>query len=276
MTLSAPRRPLSRRSFVAALIACALALPALAGDTVPLVRTGHFSLVVDGAADPDARIFLSKRGKPRLLIDADAIAGPLVVAVAERKALLVDATRLAGADLAADRIDVPAEALDAGGEGAVPVTPGRGGVSIALGGLTLEIGQAEPLVGALTADDLLKKLPEYRRNKAAYEPKPAAIEALKQVGEPLTVDVVFGSWCPHCEQVVPRLLSVIEKAGNPNLTFRFHGVTRAFTADPTARQFRASSLPTVVLSRGTLEVGRLEGPVLDVPETALVSALGDE
>jgi thiol-disulfide isomerase/thioredoxin len=259
-------------------ICLTILLPIAAGATaiaedVPFALTSHFQLRVDGTLDEAALLYLTQRGAPRLLVVSERLEDTVVVAAGAKKAMaLGDAA--GGADaIGADTIALDAGSLAVSDGAAVDVKIQRGAVFFGWQGRQVALEPSEPLTGALTRGDLLSSLPEYRRNAALYDPSVGAVRLLSQIDRPTQIEVFFGSWCPHCEQVVPRLLKVLDVLGNENIEVSFYGLPRGFSDDPMARQNGVKGLPTAIVRRDGQVVGRLEGPLFNEPEQALAATL---
>jgi thiol-disulfide isomerase/thioredoxin len=137
-------------------------------------------------------------------------------------------------------------------------------------GTTLKMTASPPILGDKTLDEMLAAMPDYRRSAARYTPDAAALERLRRAKEPAEVLVFFGSWCAHCEQVIPRLVRVLQDARGAPLQVVFHGVPPPGGAkDPMADALGVRGLPTGIVRRDGKEVARLEGPEWNAPETAL-------
>ena len=139
-------------------------------------------------------------------------------------------------------------------------------------GLTMTVKEGPPLLGDRTLDELIAALPEYRRDAARYTPDPAALETLRRVKQPTELLVFFGSWCPHCELAVPRLVRVLEDVHGAPLAVTFHGVPHdGWASDPMAENLRITGLPTVIVRRDSKEVARMEGDQWAAPEKSLAA-----
>jgi thiol-disulfide isomerase/thioredoxin len=84
----------------------------------------------------------------------------------------------------------------------------------------------------------------------------------------VSVRVVFGSWCPHCKMHVPQLLAVERALRGSGIAFSYHGIAQDWK-DPEVQKLGVKALPTVVVSRGGKEVGRLVGTSWEAPESFL-------
>ena len=106
------------------------------------------------------------------------------------------------------------------------------------------------LRGLRKGADLLASIPEYVRNSKGYTPNAAAIAALKKADrKPVTVHVVFGSWCPHCRQHVPLMLRVENEVKNPNIKFEYYGIDNPPDGwkDPEVKRLGIKGIPTAIV-----------------------------
>lgn len=235
-----------------------------------MLTTGRYQLVVGGERDEDAVFYLTRVGPPQLLVVSEKLAGPVLFTSKDRRAAAVATERLVRGG---EDVDLIVLKSDQGETASAPMKLEGRNIIARVGGASLTIEPRDAMVGEIETEKLLSEFPEYRRNSVAYEPALGDVKALAAVETATEFDVFFGSWCPHCEKVIPRLIRVIEEIDNPKLSFRFRGLPKQFADDPLARQFRVTGLPTIVMKRGDEEVGRLEGRMLHAPESALTTAL---
>jgi thiol-disulfide isomerase/thioredoxin len=188
--------------------------------------------------------------------------GPLV-------ARLIDPARISH-----DPGDSDVIRVDTGGsqEDFLTVRPEGSSLIVERDGRTMTLKESPPLLGDRTLDQLVEALPEYRRNAARYTPDPAALERLRGVKQPTELLVFFGSWCPHCEQAVPRLVRVLEDVQGAPIEVTFHGVPHDdWGSDPVAEGLRITGIPTLIVRRDSKEVGRMEGEQWVAPEKSLAT-----
>jgi len=70
----------------------------------------------------------------------------------------------------------------------------------------------------LTADQLLKKYGKFQSKYQEYTPSEEAIARLRSIKQPLTLWLVYGTWCHDSEREVPLIIKLLKQANNPNLT----------------------------------------------------------
>lgn len=233
--------------------------------------SGHNQLRVNDQLAPDARFYRNTEGVPRLLVVAPGLKEAFLIASgAKPTASLVDPAQIGPASDDADAVMVPASPASVR---PMPVILDGLQMRITFGASRLVVEAREPLLGELKPDEILAYMPEYRRNCAAYQPGRGDLRLLETLSQPTDVEIFFGTWCPHCEQMVPRLLRVIQQLSNPNLKFHFHGLPVKLSDDPLARQYKVDAIPTGVIRRGTETVARLEAQDWRAPESALATLL---
>lgn len=122
-----------------------------------------------------------------------------------------------------------------------------------------KILRVPPIIGPTTPDDILRQLPAYRKGMDEYRPALESVSALKGVRQKVTVEVWFGSWCPHCRVVVPRFLKVMQAAANTNIAVAYHGVPHEFGTYTPAMAKDVKGLPTFIFTKDGKELGRIRG-----------------
>jgi thiol-disulfide isomerase/thioredoxin len=233
-----------------------VAVPALAqGPPAPPSRpwTENFDYTVEvnGAISPSARLFNAK-GRPAMLLMCPELGGTVVIDLQQRQVrqIPVEAFR-----------ELPEGAGIEVAEGAVegapaPYTMDGETVIFYWEGKRAKIIRKPPMVGEVTLDELLARLPIYRKGMDAYDPPTSDVSYLKGYELPVKVHVFFGSWCPHCRQTVPRFLKSLEAAGNDHISLAFTGVPPQFREYPPARDKQVKGVPTFIVYDGDREIGR--------------------
>ena len=72
-------------------------------------------------------------------------------------------------------------------------------------------------------------------------------------------NVKNGSWCPHCQEAVPRVMKVDERLKGSRIRFEYYGLPYKFSKDPETSRAKITHVPTAVVFRGGWEIGRLAG-----------------
>ena len=121
---------------------------------------------------------------------------------------------------------------------------------------------ATPLVwvGHVEETDLVDKLPGFARNRDAYQPNSVILSRIEDLNPSLNLVCFFGTWDPLSEEVVPRLLRIIQLSYLPEVSLNLVGVDRELKDKAGMAEFhRVQGLPTILfLSRGH-ELGRIVG-----------------
>ncbi len=110
---------------------------------------------------------------------------------------------------------------------------------------------------------------DYVRAAAAYSPSRPILERLRSESRAVTVEVYFGSWCPFCQQVLPRIMRVGEELAGSNIRVDYYGLPRGFGSDPKASALKITGVPTGVVFIGGREAGRITGNAWKIPELSL-------
>jgi thiol-disulfide isomerase/thioredoxin len=130
-----------------------------------------------------------------------------------------------------------------------------------------------PLLGMHRAEEVTAHNPEYLPRAAAYTPNAQAVAALKKEQRPVTVRIFFGSWCPHCREMVPHAIKLEQLLKGTTIHFEYFGLPPRFGSDSAARNNAITGVPTGIVYVAGKEVGRLIGITWSSPETTLVTIL---
>lgn len=267
----------SSRSFAAA-AALAVALGSAAGaqeipaDSVlrDFEPTGDYLLSIDGEEATDARLYRSQRAGSALLVESSELSSPIVVLPRDRAVKSVPEVKVVHRE--GGTVDVLADAdLSPLGDFRIE---GRD-VVFSVDGEAVRIGERPPLLGLQGVEEMFGYSSEYRYRADAYEPSAAMLRRLGEMGGSGTVRVFFGSWCPYCKEMVPRILRVAEELDGGPLEFEFFGLPRSFGSVPEAKREGITGVPTGVVYRNGDEVGRIEGADWKIPELSLKRILLD-
>jgi thiol-disulfide isomerase/thioredoxin len=266
-----------RRTLAALLLAAAAAVPAALparAQAVPsdavmrgFQRTGDYVLLVNGQEDKGAEIYQNDK-IPAYLILPTALPSPVLLTPRAGSVETVNLMKVAKqkdgtVDLLADAVLAPQGKFQILGEKVAFTSEGK----------AASLSPNPPLLGLKKNAELKAHNPVYARTAQSYTPNPAAIAALKEEAQPVTVRVFFGSWCPHCRQHVPLLLKVEDQLGASKIHFEYYGLPRDFK-DPEAKRMKITGVPTAVVYVNGRETGRMQTNDWAAPEVSLSRVLG--
>ncbi len=129
------------------------------------------------------------------------------------------------------------------------------------------------LTGLFGAAGLRENSVKYADRADYYEPSEELLEKLRSEGRDVRVRVFFGTWCPACGQMVPRILKVAEALEGSPLEFEFYGLPKGFSGEPEAEAYDVHSVPTGVVFVDGREAGRIAGTQWRSPEAAITAIL---
>jgi thiol-disulfide isomerase/thioredoxin len=257
-----------------AALCAAAASPAQAQDAPRFLLSGHYQLKLNDKPAKDARFYQIVGGVPKLIVVSTDLGQPVLVTAGEKTAVPFDAARLTPVPGDADSLTLAASS-SAGAPSAVTIDGMK--LKFAVGTNKVQVEPRDPLVGLVTPEQMFEFSPEYRRLAAAYKPGKGDLRLLETLRTDAEVDVFFGSWCPHCEQSIPKLLRVLSDLKNPKLHVRFHAVPNKIDEDPVARQLKVNAVPTGFIKFGGERTAKIEGPNWERPESTLAALLfGDD
>ncbi len=232
-------------------------------------QIGTYALELDGKDSPKAEIYKSDRSAAILVMVSD-LPSPVLLNPGTFNVETINLMKVAKQqDGSIDLLANPA--LQAQGNFEID------GENVVFGadGHRLVLKPRPPLLKLQTATALFAFSPEYGRNAKSYEPDGALVKALRSQSKPVRVLTIFGTWCPHCTQFVPRLLRVEQAIGASKIKFDYYGVQRGaeMTKDPAVAKLSIKGVPTGIVYIGDKEVGRILGNGWANPEATLQNLL---
>lgn len=261
---------MTRTARIALTLACLLgALPASAGSPVNLLLTGRYQVRLGDAVVKEAKIYRAE-GLPRMVVLAPGLDRPLLVTPGQKSANWLGAEAVLPDPDDSEGVVVDVEQISGDPLPATVVGPQ---LRVVAAKQTIVLEPKEPVLGLQTRDALLAALPEWRRNASAYKPMIGDIRLLDTLATPTEVEIFFGSWCPHCEKAVPKVLRLMQDLKTPKLVFLFHGVPTQIDNDPEARQNNVNALPTALIRQGGKVIARFDEVGWDRPEGMLAATL---
>jgi thiol-disulfide isomerase/thioredoxin len=248
---------------IAAAVCVALPARAVPSDNVlrGFLQTGDYVLLINGKVDPKAEIYVN-RNIPAYLILPSA-QSPVLITPGAGKVETVQ--RIKVAKQPDGTVDLLADAV-LSSQGKFSLAGER--VDFSSEGKKLSLSPNPPLLGLKKAADLKAHTPEYVQAAKTYTPDATSLAALKKQGKPVRVLVFFGSWCPHCKEMLPHLLRVEDEIKGARIQFDYHGIPKDFS-DPEIRRLNISEVPTALVYVNGQEIGRLTRNDWASPEIAL-------
>lgn len=140
---------------------------------------------------------------------------------------------------------------------AVKLTPAA--LTFDVNGRFVKVLPTPPLLGEVKAEDFLNLCPDFQADETNYEPDAKTVTRLANTKKQHTVEVFFGSWCPHCQKVLPKLIKSLRLADNANLHVKWIGLPRSFINEPMVKERAVRGVPTIIVLEGDHEVGRFSG-----------------
>lgn len=265
-----------RRASLVALVPLLAAVAPLAAQQIPpdpVLRDfepiGEYVLELGGVEVPGARVFLARRAGSAVLIVGQGLPGALLLSPRTKSVQRIESAKVVvGPDgfahVLADAAQVQESIYQAVGRD----------LTFTVGGKPARLKERAPLLGLHPGSDLTRYDPGYAFRSKRYTPSPAVVRAVKSsLAQPVRVRVFFGSWCPHCSQVVPKILRIADELAATPLKFEFYGLPLGFGNDPEARKANINAVPTAVLYSGGREIARIGGHEWSIPELAIKKAL---
>ena len=115
-------------------------------------------------------------------------------------------------------------------------------------------------LGEISRLEIEARFPELRVANAESVPDPYAAVALGEVEPGGAVEIYFGTWCADSRRLLPRLWLALDQLGGnpPPFAIRYIAIDRSLRqpAELLAGA-RVSHVPTVIVRRGGVEVGRI-------------------
>ncbi len=126
------------------------------------------------------------------------------------------------------------------------------------------------MVGRLTPEELLEKLPEWRSYFTAYSPDLEIIARLQAIPEEVRIEIFLGTWCPDCRQHVSAYLKLMDMVKNPLIRTTFTGIPRDRSARPPYTEDRnIERVPTFIVFFRNQEIGR----IIETPQVSVEADL---
>jgi len=227
---------------------------------------GDYQLTINGKQVP-AEIYLSQRAAA-ILVMSSAFLSPVLLTPGLGVAQTVNLMKVqkkpdGSVDLLSDAVLSTQGALDVQEEG----------IHFKADGISAALVTTPPLLGLKRADEVTAHNPEYLPRAASYTPNPQAVAALKKEPRPVIVRIFYGSWCPHCREIVPHVIKLEQQLRGAKIRFEYFGLPPNFGREQPAVQNNIKAVPTGIVYLGGKEIGRIADNAWTSPETALAAIL---
>jgi len=255
---------------VSALLLC---LAAVAGSTYAqsagisgFTPIGDYLVEIDEQDQDSAQIF-GARGARSLIIMSSELPAPLLVNLADGSVAGLQLMKVAQRDNGS--LDLLPDPI-ARQYGQYRIDGAR--IVFEVEGREVVIKPKPVLVGNRSAAEIVAYDPDYGVKRDAYVASPELIEKLRRQ-DAVRVRVYFGSWCPFCGEMVPRVLKVEQALEGSAIQFEYYGLPHQISDDSEARAMSISGVPTGIVYRGGKEIGRINGSSWQSPEQAILDIL---
>jgi len=229
-------------------------------------QTGEYILLLNGQPDAGAEIYVNRNIAAYLILPSAQ--SPILITAGAGTVETVPRSKVVRqkdgtVDLLADAVMKP--------QGKIQISDGR--VDFTAEGKKAALGPNPPLLGLKKAAELKRHTPEYVQSAKTYTPNPVSVAKLKNQAAPVRLLVFFGSWCPHCKEMLPHLLRVEDEIRGSKIQIDYRGLPRDFN-DPEAQRLQIHEVPTAIVFMNGKEIGRLTKNDWAAPEVALSVLLG--
>jgi copper chaperone CopZ len=119
-------------------------------------------------------------------------------------------------------------------------------------------GPEKMLVGKTSQGSLLRDYPAFWNGYRDYTPRKDIVERIASAKGPFDILVFFGTWCKDSVSEVPKILRILDMAGNGDLRLALYGVDRAKKEGlGMSEKFAIQRVPTTIVLRDGIELGRI-------------------
>jgi len=242
-------------------------------ETPPLssfLLQSDYLVVVDGADDAQGQVYFSQSARAYLVI-TPTLSSPVLMWPRTGNLEKVNLMK-----------------VDKQPNGSINLLPGAGTgsigrfeatqatISFEVDGHELELKTRPALLGHQDLAGMKAYSAEFVRTAEAYSPSQPILDQLRRQERDVRVRIFFGSWCPHCKRMVPRMMKVDEALAGSKIKIEYYGLPQgaAFAEDPEIQGKDITGVPTGIVYIDGKEVGRISGNAWKVPELAIKDLIG--
>ena len=230
-----------------------------------------YVLEVNGSIAGDASLYASRETRAILIVSQD-LPAPVLLWPRSRSVETLQMLKVARQEGGtAEILPDPVIAVHA------PFIIDSPRVSFLVDGVAAALAPKPPLLGLKNTSEMASYSFAYKQRASAYAPQSEVVEKLRSQNKDVRVRVFFGTWCPACGQMVPRLMRVAEGIGeDAALRVEYYGLAQgeAFSRDPEVKKFGITQVPTGVVLLDGKEIGRISGNQWRSPEARISELLG--
>jgi thiol-disulfide isomerase/thioredoxin len=243
------------------------AVAAAADRTMRFEPIGVYLLEVDGKIVEGAKMYHSSEAAA-VLVMAPQLPYPIAVVPRNKTVQKLD----------------PAE-LAAEARGALAWTPSGQQTAIAtfdlveekpvfqLQGKKVRFLDKPPLLGTRSIDEIVAYDPSYGYRKETAQVSTVYLDVLEKWPQDVVVKIFFSTQCQVCRELLPNILSTVEKLEDSKIDFEFYGMPLPASGDPLAKELQISDFPTGIVYQDGKEMGRATGHSWRMPAMAIHNAL---
>lgn len=250
----------------AALALCVVA-PATAQEFKGFVPSGEFTVKFNGEDLADSTLYHSEQSGAFLIMSPN-LKAPVLMNTRGRVAQGVSFMKVTKHEDGS--IDLLPDAVY---KTFGPLKPSGKTVSFDVDGAKMVLTTKPALLGTQNEDSLAEYNPSYAYKAAKYKADAKQITELKGEARDVTVKIFFGTWCPVCSRLVPKVMNVSETLEGSKIKFEYYGLPRMMSDDPVTDELKLRGVPTGVVYVNGKEIGRLSGQELYKPESGLQKVL---
>lgn len=136
-------------------------------------------------------------------------------------------------------------------------------------------GPERIFVGKLAQGSLFRDYPVFWNHYRDYTPRQDVVEKIAGIRGSFDILIFFGTWCKDSVSEVPKILRVLDAAGNRNLKLALYGVDREKKEGlGMSEKFNIQRVPTTIVLRDGVELGRIVAYPEKSTEEDLLKILG--
>lgn len=136
-------------------------------------------------------------------------------------------------------------------------------------------GPERMLAGKTTQGSLMRDYPAFWNGYRDYTPRKDVVERIASAKGNYDILVFFGTWCKDSVSEVPKILRILDTAGNKGLRLALYGVDRSKKDGlGMSEKFHVRRVPTTIVLRDGVELGRIVEYPATSNEEELLKILG--